>query len=48
MKEIKDYQLKVRLTQKERETLHNYAEAHSMTISEVVRKAIFYDIHKEE
>ena len=41
MKEIKDYQLKVRLTQTERQKLQEYAAAHNMKISEVVRQALY-------
>lgn len=41
MKEIRDYQLKVRLTQTERQQLFDYAAAHGMKISEVVRFALY-------
>ena len=40
MKENKDYQLKVRLTQTERQQLVEYAAAHNMTMSELVRLAL--------
>lgn len=40
MKEKRDYQLKVRLTEKEKEQLFEFAELHELTISEVVRSAI--------
>lgn len=40
MKENKTYQLKVRLTETERERLQDYAAAHGMTISELVRMAL--------
>lgn len=41
MKENRDYQLKVRLTNSEREKLVEYAQAHSMNISDVVRMALY-------
>ena len=41
MKEIRDYQLKVRLTQTERQQLFDYAAAHGMKISDVVRQALY-------
>ena len=40
MKENKDYQVKVRLTQTERLQVQEYATAQEMTISEVVRQAL--------
>ena len=40
MKENKDFQLKVRLTKSEREILVQFAEKHSLTMSEVVRAAL--------
>lgn len=40
MKEKRDYQLKVRLTDKEKEQLFEYAAAHELTVSEAVRSAI--------
>lgn len=40
MKENRDYQLKVRLTDKEKDLLFEYAAAHGLTISEAVRSAI--------
>lgn len=46
MKENKDYQLKVRLTQTEREKLVEAAAAANMNISEFVRMAIYHQIHK--
>lgn len=46
MKENKDYQLKVRLTQTEREELVKYAAAAGMTISEYVRMALYHQINK--
>ena len=41
MKEIKDYQIKVRLTQTERQTVQEFAAAHNLTISELVRQALY-------
>lgn len=40
IKENRDYQLKVRLTNSEKENVINYAAAHNITISELVRAAI--------
>ena len=40
MKEIRDYQIKVRLTQTEKMQVQEYAAARSLTISEVVRQAL--------
>ena len=40
MKENRDYQLKVRLTNSEKEKLVEYAAAHEMKISELVRWAL--------
>lgn len=40
MKENKEYQLKVRLTLAERDLVKEYAAAHNMTISELVRMAL--------
>lgn len=44
MKENKDYQLKVRLTQTEREKLVEAAASANMNISEFVRMAIYHKI----
>lgn len=44
MKENREYQLKVRLTNRERDWLVQAAEAADMTISEFVRAAIFRSI----
>ena len=41
MKENKEYQLKVRLTNSEKAMLAEYAQARNLTISDVVRTAIF-------
>ena len=41
MKENKDSQIKVRLTQTERKAVQDYAAAHSLTISELVRQALY-------
>lgn len=41
MKENREYQLKVRLTNSEREKLVEYAAAHDMNISDVVRMALY-------
>ncbi len=41
MKENRDYQLKVRLTNSEKEKLLEYAAAHELTISDLVRAAIY-------
>lgn len=41
MRENKDYQLKVRLTQAEKNALQKYAGEHNLTISEVVRQALY-------
>lgn len=40
MKENRNYQLKVRLTNSEKEKLVEYAAAHNITISDLVRAAI--------
>lgn len=40
MKENRNYQLKVRLTNSEKEKLVEYAAAHNITISDLVRSAI--------
>lgn len=45
MKEVKDYQMKCRLTQTEKERVLEYCEKHNMSISDFVRYAcerIFY------
>lgn len=39
MKEIKDIQLKVRVTSREKEEIQEYCEAHKMTISDFLRVA---------
>lgn len=39
MKENKDYQVKCRLTQKDKERILAYCEKHSMTVSEFIRYA---------
>lgn len=44
MKENREYQLKVRLTNSEKETLTQQAAAANMTISEFVRAAIYRTI----
>ena len=41
MKETRDYQFKVRLTETERQKLFDYAAAHNMKISDVVRQALY-------
>ena len=41
MKENREYQLKVRLTNSEKEKLVEYAAARNMTISELVRMALY-------
>lgn len=41
MKENKDSQIKVRLTQTERKAVQEYAAAHNLTISELVRQALY-------
>lgn len=48
MKENREYQLKVRLTNSERDWLVQAAEAADMTISEFVRAAIFRTIGGQE
>ena len=40
MKEIKDWQMKCRLSQKEKEKVLEYCEQHDLTISEFVRLAV--------
>ena len=40
MKEIKSEILKLRVTASEKEAIKEYAEAHDMTLSELIRKAI--------
>ena len=44
MKETREYQLKVRLTNSEKEMLIQKAQAAAMTISEYVRAAIYKQI----
>ena len=39
MKEIKDWQMKCRLTQTEKQKVLDYCEKHDMTISEFIRQA---------
>ena len=46
MKENKDYQLKVRLTNSEKEKLFEAAASADMSISEFVRMAIYHQIKK--
>lgn len=41
MKEKREYQLKVRLTNSEKEQLADYAASHNMSISELVRMALY-------
>lgn len=41
MKENREYQLKVRLTNSEKEKLVEFAAAHSFTLSDLVRAAIY-------
>ena len=41
MKELRDYQLKVRLTQTERELFQDYAARANITMSELVRMALY-------
>lgn len=41
MKEIKDYQVKVRLTQTEKQAVQEFAAAHNITISELLRQALY-------
>ena len=50
MKEIKDKQLKFRVSAKEKETIKKYAEEHEMTVSELLRAALnrFIAIEKGE
>ena len=40
-KDRKDYQVKVRLTQEERILVQEYAENNNLTMSEVVRQALY-------
>lgn len=40
MKEIKDKQLKFRVSATEKETIEKYAEEHGMTVSELLRAAL--------
>ena len=48
MKEKREYQLKVRLTNSEKEQLQNYAAAHNTSISDLVRKLIYVELSKED
>ena len=50
MKENKDYQMKCRLTQTEKERIFEYCEKHGMSISEFVRMACdrIFSIQEEE
>ena len=48
MKENRDYQLKVRLTNSEKDLLVDRAAAANMTISEYVRAAIYRQIGGEK
>lgn len=49
MKEIKNQVLKLRISATEKEKIKEYAEAHDMTVSELIRKAIirFVAIEKD-
>ena len=49
MKEIKNEVLKLRIPAAEKEKIKEYAEAHDMTVSELIRKAIirFVSIEKD-
>ena len=46
MNENREYQLKVRLTNREKESLMQAAERAGMSISEFVRAAIYHQINK--
>lgn len=50
MKEIKDKQLKVRVSANEKETIEKYAKEHGITVSELLRAALnrFMAIEKGE
>lgn len=48
MKDNRDYQLKVRLTNSERDQLFEAAERAGMTISEFVRAALYQKIGGEK
>jgi hypothetical protein len=41
MTEKKDIQIKVRITATDKETIESYCEAHSITISDFLRAAIY-------
>lgn len=41
MKETKNTFIKARVTQTEQERLQNYAKAHNMTMSELIRMALY-------
>lgn len=48
MKENKDYQVKVRITKREKEKINAYCEKHSLTISEFIRIAVNNQMNKGE
>ncbi len=48
MKEIKDYQIKCRMTQTEKEQIFKYCELHGLSISEFIRMACNKIFDKEE
>ena len=48
MKEVKDCQVKVRITTREKEQILEYCEKHNMTVSEFIRFACFKIFQKEE
>lgn len=48
MKETKDIQLKARFTAEEAQIIKDYAEHHSMTLSEVIRMALDRLIYIEQ
>lgn len=48
MKEVKDCQVKVRITTREKEQILKYCEKHNMTVSEFIRFACFKIFQKED
>lgn len=48
MKEIKKEQIKVRVTEAEKERIENYCKAHSLTISQFLRMAVNEILNQKE
>lgn len=48
MKEVKDFQIKVRITKSEKEQISDYCEKHMMTISDLLRLSLEKFLVKED